>query len=334
MILFIIIYSLINNRIRIHALIWMIVISIGYYGAKGAVPTVLSGGMSSVAGPGGSMISDNNTIALAMVMTLPLMNYLRMQSDKAWVRWALFSVLILTTLSVFGSYSRGGFLALLGLSMVYWWRSSRKIVSMVVVVGIGSMFAAFMPQQYFDRLNTIETASETDGSFIGRVEARQVGINIAAAKPLGVGFRGYETGRVFQKYSPAGGTERPRAMHSIYFEVLADHGYGGLVLFLLIGFFTWRNTRWIFKATLRLPKLKWANDLAHMLELSIIGYAIGGAALSMAYYDVYWAVVAVSVSLRLLIQKTIVGMDEDVANANLDEGNIAGATGINRKVRS
>ena len=70
-----------TNRVRIHALIWVIVLSLGFYGVKGGVFTLATGGNYMVL-PAASSLGDNNVLALALCLTLPLMNYLRLQSAE------------------------------------------------------------------------------------------------------------------------------------------------------------------------------------------------------------------------------------------------------------
>ena len=41
------------------------------------------------------------------------------------------------------------------------------------------------------------------------------------------------------------------------------------------------------KAAQNRPELSWAGDLARMIQLSMFAFCVGGAALSMAYYDVF-----------------------------------------------
>ena len=107
--------SLLTEVRRIHALIWAIVISLGYYGVKGGAFAILTGGEYRVFGPAASMIEDNNHLAAALLVTLPLMNYLRLHSAHALVRVGLLGAMGLTLLPVVASYSRG---ALLGLGAV------------------------------------------------------------------------------------------------------------------------------------------------------------------------------------------------------------------------
>ncbi|MEC8427898.1 MAG: putative O-glycosylation ligase, exosortase A system-associated, partial [Pseudomonadota bacterium] len=67
---------LINSRERIEALIWVIVLSIGFYSIKGGVFTLLTGGQYRVWGPASTDITENNALAVATLMIVPLFIYL------------------------------------------------------------------------------------------------------------------------------------------------------------------------------------------------------------------------------------------------------------------
>src|SRR5258708_30351434 len=60
-----------TNRIRIHALIWVVVTSLLYYGTKGGILTLITGGSKTISGPTDTAIGDNNQLALALLMILP-----------------------------------------------------------------------------------------------------------------------------------------------------------------------------------------------------------------------------------------------------------------------
>ena len=89
---------LMNSRVRVHSLIWVIVICIGYFGTWGGVlgviTGVITGGSHKLIGPPQSPIEDNNHPALAMVITIPLMNYLRIHSENKLVRLGLLGAML------------------------------------------------------------------------------------------------------------------------------------------------------------------------------------------------------------------------------------------------
>src|SRR5690606_20423076 len=118
----------ITTRERLHALIWVIVLSIGFYGAKGGVFTLLSGGGNRVYGPDGSFIADNNHMALAMVMMVPLFRYLQLNSGLKLVRVGLGAAMGLTIVSALGSYSRGAMVALAVTLMALIARTRRRFM--------------------------------------------------------------------------------------------------------------------------------------------------------------------------------------------------------------
>ena len=90
--------ALLTDVRRIHALVWAIVISLGYYGVKGGAFAILTAGEYRVFGPAASMIEDNNHLAAALLVTLPLMNYLRLHSEHRLVRVGLLGAMGLTLL--------------------------------------------------------------------------------------------------------------------------------------------------------------------------------------------------------------------------------------------
>ena len=75
---------LINSPYRLKALVWVIALSLGFYGVKGGIFTATTGGGYQVRGPEGSFISGNNEIGLALAMTAPLLYFLSRQTDSKY----------------------------------------------------------------------------------------------------------------------------------------------------------------------------------------------------------------------------------------------------------
>ena len=181
--------------------------------------------------PANTIIGDNNQLAVALLMSLPLANYLRTQTANRYVSWGLFAGMAFTLVSVVGSYSRGAIIALGTLAIFGWLRSRRKILFLVAASALLFGTLNFMPEQFWDRMNTIQ-GTEGDASFHGRVVAWQVAYEYANDHfPFGAGFYGPQLAPLFHSYFPA---EDPHAAHSIYFQVLGEQGYVGLALYLMI----------------------------------------------------------------------------------------------------
>src|SRR5882724_1934779 len=106
-----------TNRTRVDALIWVAVISLLYYGVKGGIFTLVTGGQFHVVGPPSTIIGDNNQLALALLMTLPLVEYLRSTANNKLMSWGLTASIALTVVAILGSYSRGAYIAMAAIAV-------------------------------------------------------------------------------------------------------------------------------------------------------------------------------------------------------------------------
>jgi len=286
---------LVDTRQRMDWLIWVIVASLGFYGFKGGIFTILKGGNYHVFGPPASFIADNNALALALCMTLPLMRYLQLHTSHKWVRAVLWGLMVLTCVTVLGTYSRGGLIALAVALGALFLKSRRRLA--VVLVAAAIVFAAyhFMPSQWKERMGTLQHAEQTDSGST-RIESYKFAVNVALHHPLlGGGFNVYQSSSAWTSYAPADSI--PRAIHSIYFRVLGEQGFVGLALFLALLFASWRNCSRARKLTRGNEEMKWAFDLASMLQVALVAYMTAGAFLPMSYFDLSYQLMALSVVL-------------------------------------
>ncbi len=294
--------ALLTERWRIHAIIWLIVISLGFFGVRGGVFTLMTGGSFRVLGPPDSMIGDRNHLAVALLFAIPLMNWLRLHSKHAVVRWGLLAAMVLTLFSVVGSQSRGALIALAAVGFVLWLRTPGKILSGIAIVAAMAGAITFMPQSWVDRMRSIQTYEE-DASAMGRIRIWTAAFDLAKARPLtGGGFRAVYQQNIVDQYSPG---ITARATHSIYFEVMADHGFvifGLWVFMIVVGI--WYTFRLMALARNR-PSLRWASDLGRMAQVSIVAYLVGGALLSLSYWDVFWTLIVVLGAAHALARRAI-----------------------------
>ncbi|MEM7223924.1 MAG: putative O-glycosylation ligase, exosortase A system-associated [Pseudomonadota bacterium] len=295
--------ALMYTRERITLLICVIVGSIGFYSVKGGIFTVLSGGNNMVFGPAGSFFASNNALALATIMVIPLMRYLHLQLENQWIRLGMIGAIGLSIISVVGSYSRGAFLALSAMLFVLIIKSPRRGI-LLCAAFFGAVIAlAIVPDKWYDRMHSITTYEE-DGSAQGRFEAWRYAYEVAKERPFTGG--GFLLGGDLQRFLRlVPGSNSSRAAHSIYFEVLGEHGFIGLAIFLLIGATALLTGTWVISRTKNRPDLTWASHLAAMLQVSMVGYAVGGAFLSQALFDLYWVMVVIMIQLKILVQKEL-----------------------------
>ncbi|HEX5352515.1 MAG TPA: putative O-glycosylation ligase, exosortase A system-associated [Rhodanobacteraceae bacterium] len=293
----------INNRQRMHWLVWVIVISLGFYGVKGGLFTILHGGIDHVLGPPNSFIAGNNDLAQALCMTLPLIRYLQLQASRRIIRIGLGVALVLTGVGILGSYSRGGFIALAVVAVALILKSRRRFVMLAVLLAVGYVGYNFMPPQWTARMQTIEHA-RTVNTAQTRIQSWKFATNVALARPLrGGGFDVYQSKVMWDLHGPEGAAQR--AVHSIYFRVLGEQGFIGLGLFLALMFVGWRSCSKVRKRSRGSPENKWAFDLASMLQVSLLAFMVAGLATTSSYFDLSYQLLAMCALLLGFVRNVV-----------------------------
>lgn len=292
---------LLHNKQHIFGLAWVTIGSMMLLGVKGGQFTILGGGNERVWGPPGSFIEDNNEFGLALIMTIPMIRFLQMQVQHKWGKWALTGAMLLCAAAVFGTHSRGAFLAIFAMGAIFWWRSGKRVLGGIVIVVAAIALLSFMPEKWVDRMNSIGNY-EQDGSAQGRLGAWSASWNMAFHYPTGVGYNQVRQD-LFDRFShkPEVGA---RAAHSIYFQILGNHGFVGLFLFVGIWFATWWNASWLRRNAIRCsPEAKWCADLGSMTQVALVGYLVGGSFLSLAYFDLPYNLMMLAALARVWVMK-------------------------------
>jgi putative inorganic carbon (HCO3(-)) transporter len=289
----------IHQRERLDALVWVVALSIGFYGVKGGIFTILTGGQYMVGGPPGGFIAGNNEIALALLMVLPLFWYLKDRVEHVWGRRALLACMGLTALAILATYSRGALLGLATMGFVLWLRTRQRFVTGLAIALLALTIFAFLPERWHERMGTISTYQQ-DESALGRINAWYFAFNLAVDRPIGGGFRVF-TPELFMEYAP-----EPRNFHdahSIYFEVLGEQGWPGLILFLTLGLLVVLHTQRTVTRYRGHATQAWASELAAMLQVGFIGYAACGAFLGLSYFDLPYVLMAMAVLTRMIADR-------------------------------
>ena len=283
------------SRKHIVAFTWVVVGSIGYYGVKGGAFTILTGGSYIVWGPTKTFIEGNNELALALIIILPLLRFLQLQMTKKWAKHAMTAAMLLCAAAAFGSHSRGALLAIVAMGLSLWWYGGRKTGTLLIVILAGVALLLFMPEHWTSRMSTI-SEYQSDASAMGRINAWWMAWNLALDNFFGGGYEIYSL-HTFGRYAP--NPTDVHAAHSIYFQILGEHGFIGLFLFILMWWFVWLSASRLRKlGKENKPETKWVADLGAMCQVAMTGYAVGGAFLSLAYFDLPYNILILVVLAR------------------------------------
>ena len=303
--------TLITTVRRMVAVVAVVSGSFGIHAAKAGLASMLGGGVRFFDGLSGAFV-DNNGYACGTVMIMPLLLAaadnldLLIPADReqtlVWARRAFRIAVPLCAFTVISTFSRGGFIALAASTLVYVALHRRRVrlaLAMSALVVFGLVFVP-MPEGYADRLDTLNSYEEDEGSAGSRFHFWEVATVMADAQPLGVGLRNYEY--AYDTYDFSNGRYgHNRAVHSSHFQVLAELGYLGAAVW--IGQFILA-----FVVALRVRRRSWTPGLSPAsarflatvstgLIVSMAGFLVGGSFLAMALNDVTWLTFAMLAAL-------------------------------------
>ena len=257
-------------------------------------------GYTSTGQVGGSFLGDENDVALAMVVILPLAIYLFRQSRSlpGRILWGAGSVLILLT--IIFTFSRGGFVGLTVMLLYSVATSQNKAKAVGGLVLAAAILIAVAPSQYWARMETIKDPAS------GTAQLRR---NYWAAarrmfydSPIwGVG--GNNFGVLLPDYAIEFEPERRpnqwgRASHSMYFDLLAEFGLLGVLLIGSVLLWNFRDLRHVMRLTKQGACSTSMGQLAHSLRLSWVGFLVPAAFLSVLSYPHLYYLTALTVVAR------------------------------------
>ena len=305
---------LIYGRRRILVLLLVITGSIAFFGLKGGLFAIRTGGSHMVLGPVGSYLSGNTYIGLAMIMVLPLILVSARMFRERWVDfgvpvldrfsvpigWAGYVVFWLTAIAILATHSRGAFVGLVLVAPLLFLHMKKKILMAVVAFVAIAVAGVSAPEVLVERWQTIQTYEE-DTSAMQRIQTWGVAWNMAMERPFtGMGFRyewiGYDRWVSYANFE--GSWDWVLSPHSIYFGLLGAHGFVGLGLYMLLAAFTWLTLNRVRRTARRRTGQIWLSEYAWALQVGLAGYLAAGIFLDVAYFNLFYAFVALAVIMR------------------------------------
>jgi O-antigen ligase len=304
---FLMVVYCIRSRRELRLALWSFLVAVG-----GLALVALVAGRS-----GGNLVTqsyDSNDLAFVMACGIPLAVIL-IFSERGPLRWILPLVAFLGTLTVILTKSRGGFIALAVVSLV----TLVKVPSRIPFLRTGLTLSAILifslvaPPTYWQRISTIwggeDLKTAADGYLRGGFETARWqiwknGLILIASHPiLGVGAGAFT---VAEGSLHKGG--KWNAPHSSFIQIAAELGLPGLGVFLFLLYRGFSNCRRVIRATRGSRSLAGHFWVAHGLEASLCGYVVAGSALSQAYSDIFYFLLAMSLILVRLTASRLHGV--------------------------
>jgi probable O-glycosylation ligase (exosortase A-associated) len=313
-----------RTRLRLEAAALIMVLSIGTIIINGGLKTALGGGgygVLSLLVRENAGLYEGSILSTAAIATIPLILWLARHGTvfrPDWMVRLFAAALVFACLLIpIGTSARTGLVAaaVLGALML------RSVRYKFVYAGLGALALVasvpFLPQSFLERMGTISNY-QGDESASTRVEVWKWTIRYATDNPFGGGFDvylgnsfTYETRKLTGEannrtieYKQV--TDKARAFHSSYFEMLGEQGWLGLALWLwLQGLGVWQmeRIRWRY-ARRDGGRSSWQWGLATALQQAQLTYLVGAAFVGIAYQPFIFMLIGLQCALWSYVRRT------------------------------
>jgi probable O-glycosylation ligase (exosortase A-associated) len=258
------------------------------------------GDSGRIEGYTGALTQNPNDLALMLNLLLPLAVALLLLTRRPIIRLALAAAIMLDVAGVFATYSRGGFVTLGVLLLVYFWkfrgRPERRwvwglVAGLVVVMLVG---LPLLPASYVERLSTItDIKADKTGSAEARWADTFAALDVVSRHPI----IGAGPGQNILALNQERG-KRWTAIHNVYLEYAVDLGLPGLGLFIALLGLCLRSTALVQRETAGRPASRELFCLAEGVHVSLIAFAVAGIFHPVAYHFYFYYLAGLALAIR------------------------------------
>jgi len=299
----------INTEQRLRLLARVVALSIGFHALKIGLFVIRTGGQAAVFGPENSFLEANNSLGMALAMNVPFLFYIAKTDSILWVRRIAYLMLAFSYPAVIGTFSRGAWLGLAAASGSLVLKSKHRILSIVAagVLTLSSpMWISYMTsEQISQRYDTLKNYEE-DGSANSRFWNWTFCSRVGLANPLaGAGFNFYSPA-AYQIYYPEFLEQYPGKVwscHNTWLTMFAEHGLPGLFLWLSLLGSTLFGVRHLAAREGSQGRGAWLIDFSHMIQVSLVSYAVSSTFLDVGYYEGLYFVLVIAIAMKEVVRR-------------------------------
>jgi len=318
-----------RTRLRIEALILVMILCASAIVVTGGIKTVLSGGgygELNLMVDNNSGLYEGSTISTVAIAIIPLIFWLARHGTVFRPDWRvrLYGIALAGAclLIPIGTSTRTGLLCIILLGLLVLWRSERRLMIGTVIAGLALVSIPFLPSAFTERMGTIRNY-QGDQSASTRVQVWKWTWDYVKTHPAGGGFDAYRSNKFTYYINEVRGTgdaarmvrskitEEGRAYHSAYFEVLGEQGYPGFLMWALIHILSLITTHRIYRRyrgdaddpDANDPDRAWISPLALALQQGHIVYLLGAAFIGVAYQPFVFMLIALQIGLATYLAR-------------------------------
>ncbi|HEX7876935.1 MAG TPA: putative O-glycosylation ligase, exosortase A system-associated [Sphingobium sp.] len=306
-----------RTRLRLEALALLTVLCASTIIINGGMKTALSGGGYGVL----NLMVDNNSglyegsiISCVAISLIPLILWLAKHGTvfpPDWkVRAFAYALCLACLLMPIGTEARTGLVCIAVLAGLMLMRSKRRFVYGPLMAFAALAAIPFLPASFTQRMSTIEN-HQSDESASTRLAVWKWTLDYVKEHPGGGGFDNYLqnsfTYSMQERITDSAGsrmerrivTDKGRAYHSAYFEMLGEQGYFGFAVWALLHLICFIRTEAICRLYRNRdgPDEAWITPFARALQQGHIIYMVGSLFVGIAYQPFIFMMLALQIGL-------------------------------------
>lgn len=245
---------------------------------------------------------DANDFATFAVTALPFGLYFLHAARRSLTRALAALSLAILTLAFVYTGSRGGFLAIVAVALFIVARYTGVAVrwKLLTTALVAAVFLSTASDQYWKQMSTIfSDADYNHTEEAGRMQIWSRGVGYMLDNPVfGVGAQNFQSAEgmlsPFAHRQQLGLGVRWNAAHNTFVQVGAELGLPGLVIFVCIIGSAFRVLSRARRVGAGTPDAR-HTQLSQALTAALIGFVVGAFFLSLAYSEMFYALIALAV---------------------------------------
>jgi len=297
----------IRSKVQIEAFVQTWVFSLAANFVPFGLKVLLSGGGygQNLGLQGGNAgLAEGGQLSTMCLMAVPLALYLGKHGQLIprlpMMKLAYASVAALAVVTAIGTYERSALVGLVAIGIYMFYRSRRKF-AYSVVAGLAALVIIINAASSWDaRVSTI-TDYTADSSAMVRIMVWKWTLGYAMSHPFGGSFGAFFTNVIVlpgDAQSPGGSVQNGRAWHSVYFEILGELGWPGVIMFGLAVLSSFVSLIRLSRKCRKVPDLVWVADMSDAVQSGMLVFLTCGAFVGLAYIPPFWYFVSMGVCLR------------------------------------
>lgn len=220
-------------------------------------------------------------------------------------KWVMYAVAATGYMAVMGASSRGSQIALAVIGIWMLFRNGLAFKGLMVLAVFSLLLYTILPDEQILRFQEMGD----DKNSLQRLVYWQMGWEIIKENPFtGLGYHNWVAYLSYLHPDGVGPLQKIEEQHNIYIEAASDLGVFGLLVFLLLVYYSFKyNVK--TRAMARQQGNRLLESLAYGLDAGLIGYLVAGTFVTVLFYPFFWVQLTMIVVLNNVARR---GLPEEM----------------------